>query len=209
MGTLQHWRIAIVLFQGRAAKETELLRPFGSDDAATPCTVQSVLSCGSAETGGAFAWLRRNRGKIALALFALTLLAGAYYLFSERGDDFVLDPNLPEHFAVEYRIPKNRGQVYQPKGPIARESKYDQAWLDAKFTHYIESNAFVWAKPKKVFPCDGKIWTGHKVILGPHVNGFDLICTLTDSGKVENMFVVSGWLRARAAGPPPPPRNDD
>jgi len=127
-----------------------------------------------------------------------------------------VNPDLPEWFQPIYRIPKNRGIVFPPKTarvqakaqsrpkPGAEPAKYSQEWLEKHFTHYIDwRNGFVWSRPRVVYPSDGKILAGVKVILGEQVDGLSLICTVTPDGQPENMYVQSWALRDRSQGPPP------
>lgn len=125
------------------------------------------------------------------------------------------NPNLPEWFDPAYRISKKRGIVFPPKTPQSSErpaaeprGKYTEPWLDEHFTHYVgPGNAFIWASPRMVYPCDGKILSGIKVIVGEQAGDLTLICTLKD-GQPENMYIQTRFLLDRSHGPPPVPDDD-
>jgi hypothetical protein len=149
-------------------------------------------------------------GGVAIAVIAAII--AVYYLYFSAPRQ---NPDLPEWFSPAYRIKSNRGIIFpagffKRKGleeprptPGVRGGKYTQEWLEKHFTHYVDwRNAFIWATPKVVYPSDGKILAGVKVIVGEQVNDMSLICTVTPDGQPENMYVQSVLLRERAQGPP-------
>jgi hypothetical protein len=122
--------------------------------------------------------------------------------------------DLPEWFDPAYRIKKNRGIIFRPEPSKARGKettrrtdstpKYTEEWLEKNFTHYVDrNNAFIWTNPKIVYPSNGKILAGVKVIAGERVNDLVLICTVTADGRPENMYLQSELLKDRSLGPPP------
>jgi hypothetical protein len=146
------------------------------------------------------------------------VLAGAVALWAvNHFSDPVIDPDLPDWFDQVYRIKQRRGIIFPAKAATAQAKKkarqpgatsparYTQEWMNENFTHYIEwRNAFVFARPRVVYPSEGKIMAGVKVIVGQQLEKMSLICTVTEDGRPENMFVENWALREKSKGPPPP-----
>jgi hypothetical protein len=153
---------------------------------------------------------------IAIGVVALAAVV-VFWSQPDIDDEPPLSPDLPEWFQPAYRIRKNRAIIFGVSAPqlavpqVNKDVgvKYSPEWLEEHFTHYMQVNAFVFIKAKIVYPCDGKIMEGVKVILGPRIDeDLSLICTLAPEGLPENMYVQHRFLRDRANGPPPPSRDD-
>jgi hypothetical protein len=186
-----------------------------AEEAADPAARQSSRAL--AETASPLlSFFVRWTWAIAIGILAL---AAVVIFWSEQEIDVepALSPDLPEWFQPAYRIKKNRAIIFGvipsqfavPQGNKDVGVNYSPEWLEEHFTHYMQVNAFVFIKPKIVYPCDGKIMEGVKVILGPRIDEeLSLICTLAPDGLPENMYVQHRFLRDRANGPPPPSRDD-
>jgi hypothetical protein len=159
----------------------------------------------------------------ALVLTGLAVaVIGAYLAWDYFSDNDPLpDPNLPEWFSPRYRIKKSYGIIAGPAllmrtgrwhvqaTGTASPGRYTEEWLDKHFTHYVSPrNGFVWTRPRVVYPSDGKILGGVKVIVGGQVNELSYVCTLDPEGRPINMYMLTMLLVDRSQGPPPEPDDD-
>jgi hypothetical protein len=155
---------------------------------------------------------RRRKWILLGAAGGLLLIGLVFYPMTSEADVDVSD--LPEWFGRVHRIRQppspahsvpfvpGLGNLLTPKDTGPSDQLTSEVF-ENEFTHYMGSNAFVWATPRNPYPAHGKILAGIKVIVGKEVDEMTLICLRTKDGKPLNMFIQGGALRHRAQGPPP------
>jgi hypothetical protein len=202
-------------------RPTDLVLKEGADVPIAAGAVPGLFAAAAADKGPGNKWPAGRRWALVGAGGAAALVGVALLVHYLSGGAPRPNPNLPEWFDPAYRIGKNRGIIFPPgvvkrqgkgyarPGEAATGGKYTEEWLDKHFTHYIDwQNAFIWSTPRVRYPSDGKIIAGVKVIVGEQVNELSLICTRTEDGRPENMYVETVRLRARSKGPPPEDKGD-
>ncbi|MBM4072057.1 MAG: DUF4339 domain-containing protein [Planctomycetes bacterium] len=159
----------------------------------------------------------RSRKRLGLGIgiaVAVGLAAGLYFWNSSRSDDDadLSITELPAWFQHEHRVLPARGKkvvalrglgMMRPPPGTSRPDGFTRAWFDRHFTHYLDQDAFIHARPRIEFQSDGKIAAGTKVLLGKELGEAALICVCSETGRPINMFVRVTALRLRSKGPPP------